>query len=288
MGIRNFNRLLNIHCPSAHESFNLDRLTKKNIGIDALLFLYEMKMKLKNNNKTFRTVFFEKLNPIILQKPSNVIFVFDGISPPEKSETIMRRRQDKEKLTRKHGPEYQKFIKINQNDIEMYKNIISTTSLFSLIYCKDEAEAALARLNKEGYVDFIFSSDTDLIALQSNYIYKKNYEWIYVNVDTIKSQLGLTKEQLLDLCVLMGNDFNPPLYRIGPITSFQLIKKHKTLENVFKENQYSIYIQNRMLRSRELFSTVLGAYVSNNILEHSINPKTTKKLNPLKKKIDYK
>jgi 5'-3' exonuclease len=268
MGIRNFNRLLTLHCPTAHEPFNLSKIKNKKVGIDAFLFLYEIKLKMKCNQKTFRMNFYDKLNPIINQKPLDVIFCFDGKSPPEKSETIQKRKDEKEKLSKKFGPNYKQYIKINQSDIDNYKNLIKSTDSFSFVQCFDEAEAALVRMEKSNLLDFIFSSDTDIIALGSSYIYKKNFQWIYVNNETIKTKLKLTKEELLDMCILMGNDFNPSVYRVGPITSWQYIQKYKTLEKVFENNAniFSEKVQQRMYRSRELFSKELGNYCLHNQL----------------------
>ena len=269
MGIRNFNRLLTIHCPTAHEPFSLSKLKNKTVGIDAFLYLYEIKLRMKNNQKTFRMNFYEKMYPIMNNKPANILFMFDGQSPPEKSETIQKRREEKEKLTLKHGPTYKQFIKINQTDINIYKNLIKTTPNFSLIYCYDEAEAGLVKLQKKKLIDYIFSSDTDIIALGGSYIYKKNFQWIYVNNETIKSKLRLNENELLDMCILMGTDFNASVYRVGPITSYQYIQKYKNLESIFENNSiiFNKNIQSRMLRSRELFKSILGNYRLHNYLE---------------------
>lgn len=271
MGIKNFNRLLNLHCSQAHEPFSLSRLKNKNIGIDAILYLYEIKSKEKGNNKTFRMNFYEKINPILRQNPKNVFFMFDGLPPLEKSETIQKRKEEKEKLRKKYGSSHRQFIKINQLDINNYKNLIKATTNCCYMYCKDEAEAGLVNLEKKGEIDYIFSSDSDIIALGSSYIFKKNYQWIYVNNETIKSALKLSSEELLSCCIMMGTDFNQAAYRIGPITSYHYIKKYKTLENTFDNNPnvFNEKIQIRMLRSRDLFKE-LGEICLHNQLD-SIN-----------------
>ncbi len=49
-------------------------------------------------------------------------------------------------------------------------------------------------------------------------------------------ELGLTREQLIDVGILIGTDYNPDGIRgIGPKTAIKLIKKHGNLEAVLPE-----------------------------------------------------
>jgi flap endonuclease-1 len=46
------------------------------------------------------------------------------------------------------------------------------------------------------------------------------------------SESGLTYEQLIDVAILIGTDFNPNgIKGLGPKTALKLIKEHKTLED---------------------------------------------------------
>lgn len=63
---------------------------------------------------------------------------------------------------------------------------------------------------------------------------------IYVNVETQKInldenlvELGVSREQLVDIGILIGTDYNPNGFeQIGPIRALKLIKKHNKLENI--------------------------------------------------------
>lgn len=44
--------------------------------------------------------------------------------------------------------------------------------------------------------------------------------------------LGLTMEQFIDLCILLGCDYMEPVRGVGPKTAFKLIKEFKTIEAV--------------------------------------------------------
>src|SRR5437660_12288368 len=66
----------------------------------------------------------------------------------------------------------------------------------------------------------------------------------YVQVDpeiieltaTLES-LGLTREQLIDLGILIGTDFNPDGFKgIGPKTALKLLRASVNTENIAREN----------------------------------------------------
>jgi len=64
---------------------------------------------------------------------------------------------------------------------------------------------------------------------------------IYVNIEPemielakTLSTLGVTREQLVELCILMGTDFNDGIRGIGPKKALKLIKEHGELKKVIE------------------------------------------------------
>ena len=124
-------------------------------------------------------------------------------------------------------------------------------SLFGIPYIQapSEGEATAALLTTNGQADVAASQDFDSILFgakklvrnftnsgrrklpnRNTYIevepeiidYKKNLE-----------QLGISREQLIDVGILIGTDFNPDGFeRIGPKTSIKMIKEHGKLEDI--------------------------------------------------------
>ena len=279
MGVRNINKIIQIHAPNAHAPFKLANIQKKNIGIDAFLWLYELKFRMKNNRKTFRVNFNEKIFPLVCQNPNNIFFVFDGKPPPEKRETLDKRREEKKRQLKRIEEKNASFllnpvIQLTKNDILLYKQTIRSTNNMSIIFGKDEAEATLARLEQSHEIQYIFSNDTDILPLGSSYIFKKNNIWMIANVEILKNKLEINQTQLIDLCIILGNDFNNGLRRVGPVTAIQLIRDYRHLENIISAIKTSEVIKNhfplnatllekqisRMLRTKELFSFDLGDY----------------------------
>jgi flap endonuclease-1 len=53
-----------------------------------------------------------------------------------------------------------------------------------------------------------------------------------VVLDSVLKECGITYEQLIDVGILIGTDFNPDgIKGLGPKTALKLVKEHGTLEN---------------------------------------------------------
>jgi flap endonuclease-1 len=57
--------------------------------------------------------------------------------------------------------------------------------------------------------------------------------------DTLQSH-GITREQLVDLGIMVGTDFHPGIKGIGPKTGLKLMKKHGTMEAVAEAKGFEL------------------------------------------------
>uniref|UniRef100_W5M9S6 XPG-I domain-containing protein n=1 Tax=Lepisosteus oculatus TaxID=7918 RepID=W5M9S6_LEPOC len=101
----------------------------------------------------------------------------------------------------------------------------------------NEAEALCAQLVKCGRVHAVASEDMDtmpfgglLLLRQLNA--KKSGEVVEYSLPKLLEILGLTHEQFVDLCILLGCDFCEKIRGLGPRKALDLIQKHKTIENI--------------------------------------------------------
>lgn len=196
------------------------------------------------------------------------IYVFDGTPPALKEAEIKRRSKVKEEALVK----YEKAIK--EGKIEEARKYAQATSrlkdymqedskkLLSLmglpwIQAPSEGEAQAAYLTKKGDADYCASQDYDSllfgtpklirnvtisgrrkIARKNSYI---NVSPEIVELKKILAANKITFEQLIDLSILIGTDFNPMgIKGLGPKTALKLIKEHGTIAKVLphvKNNQ---------------------------------------------------
>ena len=116
------------------------------------------------------------------------------------------------------------------------------------IQAPSEGEAQAAHMTKRGDADYCASQDYDSLLFGAPKLLRnvtisgrrklpsKN---IYIDVvpEVIElsktlEQCGLTYEQLIDVGILIGTDFNPNgIKGLGPKTALKLIKQYGTLEN---------------------------------------------------------
>lgn len=188
------------------------------------------------------------------------VYVFDGKPPSLKTTEIERRKQIKKDATVK----YEKAISEgNMEDARKYAQ--QTTSMkdgmvqeskqlltyFGIPYIEapSEGEATAAHLTNTGHAYASASQDFDSILCGAKRLVRNftnsgrrkipnRNTYIDIVPEIIETQktleaLDLTQEELIDVGILIGTDFNPNGFdRIGPKTALKLVKQHSRLEDI--------------------------------------------------------
>jgi flap endonuclease-1 len=196
------------------------------------------------------------------------VYVFDGLSPEFKyvsSERSNIRREAERKwreaIEKEDFENIRKFAqassRLTNEMIEQSKNLLDFMGL-PHIQALSEGEAQCAHLCKKGLVFATASQDVDSLLFGSPRLIKnlsitgkrrmpKQEEFYYIfpeliELDQIKKELGITREQLIIMGLLIGSDFNPGIKGIGPKRALELVKKEKTLEKVLKSVEWNIEV----------------------------------------------
>jgi 5'-3' exonuclease len=141
-----------------------------------------------------------------------------------------------------------------------------------IISSDGEAEALCVKLAKEKYVDYVFTEDSDAFPYATSMLsetnnnakdikilkkgsqYNKFYEY---STNEVLKLFKFTNDQFLDFCILSGCDYSSTIPKIGPITSYKLIKEHNTIENcldfIKKGSKYNIPDDFNYVESRSIF-----------------------------------
>jgi len=77
---------------------------------------------------------------------------------------------------------------------------------------------------------------------QGRWTYTK-IEPLVVNLRENLKRLNINQFQLVDLAILIGNDYFPGIKGIGPKTALGLIKKHQNLENVISNEENNFVLR---------------------------------------------
>ena len=188
------------------------------------------------------------------------VYVFDGKPPSLKTAEIERRKQIKKDATVK----YEKAIaegnledarKFAQQTTSMKDGMVEDSkkllTLFGIpfIEAPSEGEATAAHLTNTGHAYASASQDFDSILCGAKRLVRNftnsgrrkipnRNTYIDIVPEIIETQktldsLKLTREELIDVGILIGTDFNPNGFeRIGPKTALKLIRQHSRLEDI--------------------------------------------------------
>ena len=254
------------------EKTKLESFQTKIIAIDAYNAIYQFLaiirgpdgMQLSDSHGRVTShisgLFYRNINFLSLGiKP---VYVFDGKPPSLKSAEIERRRQIKKDATVKYEravaegnmEDARKFAQqttaMRDGMVEDSKKILT---LFGIPYidAPSEGEATAAHMTQTGEAYASASQDFDSILFGAKRLVRNftnsgrrkipnRNSYMEIEPEIIETQktldaLGLTKEQLVDVGILIGTDFNPDGFeRIGPKTALKMIKEHSRLEDIPK------------------------------------------------------
>jgi len=252
------------------EKTNLEAFASKVIAIDAYNAIYQFLAIIRgpdgsplsdSNGKVtshLSGLFYRNIKFLSIGiKP---VYVFDGKPPSLKTAEIERRKQIKKDATIKYEKaisqgNLQEARKYAQQTSVMRDTMVGDSkkllSLFGIphIDAPSEGESTAAHLTNTGQAYASASQDFDSILFGAkrlvrnfsnsgrrkipnrNTFIEVEPEIIYFE-KTIK-ELGLTREQIVDVGILIGTDFNPDGFtRIGPKTALKMIKEYSKLEKI--------------------------------------------------------
>ena len=211
------------------------------------------------------------------------VFVFDGESSPLKNEEIKKRQAAKKEAKKQYDDALAR-----EDTVEMKKYAARTTVLtkemcdhakqlltllgLPVIQAPSEGEAQAAHLTNTGQAYAVGSQDYDsLLFGATNLIQnlsiagrrkKMNAQTTIIvkpqqlNLEQNLTHLGITREQLIALAILVGTDFSPKgIKGIGPKTALKLIKEQKDdFATVFDKVNWSTHVSTPWKDIFELFT----------------------------------
>ncbi len=228
----------------------------------------------------------------LAERGIRLVYVFDGKPPTLKEVEIKRRRAIKEEAIVKYeaaiaGGQAEEAKKYAQATASL-KDLMVEDSVQLLnylgvpyVHAPSEGEAQAAYMASRGDVWGAVSQDFDSLLFGANRLVrnlaisgrrKLPMREAYVQVDPeavtlleTLQQLGLSREQLVDLGVLIGTDFNPDGFKgIGPKTALKLIREHGSIERV-ADSDPEFHPPEHLDRIRQIF--LKPEVISNYVLE---------------------
>ncbi|MDI6825749.1 MAG: flap endonuclease-1 [Candidatus Aenigmarchaeota archaeon] len=277
----------------------LENLSGKKIAIDAYntLFQFLSIIRQKDTGEPLRDskgritshlsgLFYRTIK--LIDAGIKPVYVYDGEPPKFKKRTI-EEREEARKEARKKWEEAVKegrkedimvyaqgALKLTSDMMEESKKILDAMGI-PWIQAKSEGEAQCAHMCKEGDVDYSGSQDYDALLFSSPRLVRnlsitgkrklpRQEAYIEIKPEIIElervlSELGITREQLIILGILVGTDYNPQgIKGIGPKTALKIIKEYKSLDDILKQVEWKFDIDPHTIYDFFLNPPVLEKY----------------------------
>ncbi len=249
------------------ETVQLEDLGGKSIAIDAYNAIYQFLSVIRQPDGTplmdSRGRVTSHLAGLLYRNANLIeagilpLYVFDGLPPEMKAQTILERseRRTRAKMewesALRRGDYAAAFSKATQasritNEIVESSRILLTHLGIPVVQAPEEGEAQAAYMAAKGDVWAASSQDFDSLLFGAPRLVRNltlttrrkmpgrnEYRDLSIEVielDKTLSELGIAREQLVDLCVLMGTDYNEGIKGIGPKKALKLIKEQGDLE----------------------------------------------------------
>jgi len=268
----------------------LDDLSGKTLAVDAYNTLYQFLAIIRQPDGTplmdrqgrvtshLSGILYRTAN--LAEKGVRIAYVFDGEPPELKEMEIRRRRKVREEATMK----YESAMKSGRiEDARKYAQATATLKELMVedskrllgalgvpwVQAPSEGEAQAAYMAARGDVWAAASQDHDSLLFGAPRMVKNltisgrrklpgrqafvEVEPEVVDLNDILTDLGVTREQLVDIGILIGTDYNPDGVKgIGPKTALKLVKQFGGLSALVAQSPY-IDLPENVNRIKEFF-----------------------------------
>lgn len=252
---------------------SLDNLRGRSLAVDAFNVLHQFLALIRSRDGTplsdregrvtshlvglaFRTT------RLIADHRMRLVFVFDGRPPSLKRGEVEKRRALKRKAEAEYAEAmaagdvataFSKAVQTGRLDSGMIEDAKRLLNLLGVpwVQTPGEGEAQAAHMARRGDVWAASTRDYDSLLFGAprlvRYLTIQGREWLpskgrsrrlepeLIELDAFLSHHGITREQLVDLAILVGTDFNQGLKGIGPKTALRLVREHGRLEDMPEE-----------------------------------------------------
>lgn len=194
------------------------------------------------------------------------LFVFDGTAHELKSDELDERRETREAAAeaaeeaREQGDKIRaarlesRAQRLDSQVIETTKQLLDTLDI-SYMVAPQAAESQAAYLGREEVVDYIVSEDYDSLLYGSPTTVRgftsSGTEIEILSLEETLTEHELSWEQLVDVALCCGTDYNSGIHGVGPATAVDGILKHGDLET-FLDDRGNV-LEHDPQRLRELF-----------------------------------
>ncbi len=259
------------------EDISMGELEDRVVAIDAYNIIYQFLASIRQSDgkplvdsqgrvtSHLSGLLFRNAN--MLETGIKLVYVFDGKPDMMKEGTLEKRKERKLKAEQ----EYRDALK--EGDLERARTKAQQTSRMSndilessdrilklmgipVVYAPAEGESQAAYMTLKGDAWACGSQDFDSLLCGSPRLVRNltvtgkrklpgrnEYKEVtpeMIILEEVLDELGITREQLVDIAIMCGTDYNQGIKGIGPKRGLEYIKKHGDLEGVLEERDEAV------------------------------------------------
>ncbi len=219
-------------------------------------------------------LFFRTVN--LLAEGVKPVFVFDGRPPELKRETIEKRVVSRSEARRQYAEALQagdletarkmaqRAAALEQYMVDSSAELLKRMGV-PYVMAPSEGEAQAAYMASKGDVYASGSQDMDSLLFGSPRLVrnlsivgrrklpgKKAYVEVQpeiIHLDRLLKALNISRDQLIDIGILVGTDYSPPIEGVGPKTALKIVREHGSIENAISKGVIEIDFDYQSVRS---------------------------------------
>ncbi len=252
------------------EQTTLKALQGKSFAVDGNIELHQFLAIIRKHDGTLFTDahgrvtshligLFTRTARLIAEYRMKLVFVFDGKPHPLKRRTVDARRMGRQKAEKEYGEAisrgdystaWSKAVMTGRVTADILGDAKKLLTLMGVPWLEalEDAEAQASHMASNGLVWGVGSKDYDsllygapilarnLTITGREYLpaQRKMRPLIPELLDLQKNlqALGITREQLVDVAILVGTDFNEGIYGVGPKKALALVQRYGSLDSV--------------------------------------------------------
>eukprot|EP01094_Clydonella_sp_ATCC50884_P002643 TRINITY_DN12005_c0_g1_i1.p1 TRINITY_DN12005_c0_g1~~TRINITY_DN12005_c0_g1_i1.p1 ORF type:complete len:381 (-),score=126.73 TRINITY_DN12005_c0_g1_i1:350-1492(-) len=283
MGIKALKKLLADNAAGSIKESTITAYFGRKIAIDASMFLYSFLVAIRRDDFNVLTdasgettshlqgIFNRTVR--LLECGIKPVYVFDGKPPTMKGGELARRKD------RKKAAEEELATATEQGDQEAVAKLVKQTVRVTrqhneesqkllrlmgvpVVLAPCEAEAQCAELTRAKKVWATATEDMDALTLGSPLLLRhltmseaRKLPILEIRLEDVLQELSFSREQFVDLCILLGCDYVGTIRGVGPKTALNLMKTHGSLEEVVAnlDEKYTLPENFDFVAARDLF-----------------------------------
>jgi len=212
----------------------------------------------------------------LMEKGIQPVFVFDGKPSDLKADVIKTRSERRAEARRKWEeakvlyPEEafkyaQASARIDTTIIHDAKTLLTYLGI-PCVQAKAEGEAQAAYMVQKGDAELVSSQDYDSLLFGAPVMIRnlsaprRKVQPDVISLKELEEKHGITREELVDLAILIGTDFNPGIKGVGVKRALKLIKKHHSIERLLAKSEIAVIENYELVRAIFLHPDVNESY----------------------------